>query len=272
MNIKRHTLCKPDGAPVNFQATENVGGVLKPKYLVMHFTAGSNAGSSAAWLRNPRSKASAHVVIGRDGTVIQLVPFNKVAWHAGLSRWESLVGMNQYSIGIELDNAGRVYKRADGKWQNALGVVVQSKDVIEGVHKNETKISNWQTFTPVQLEVAKEIGGLLVATYGLVDVLGHEDVSPGRKIDPGPAFPMESFKSQIMGRKITSIETYSTLTPLNIRSGPGIEFNTLTTKPLTKSTKLNKIRSQGDWMYVDVQNGTDLEGWVNSRYVKRLST
>lgn len=268
MIIKQHTLCKPDGTPINFQATGNIGGVLKAKYLVMHFTAGSNAGSSAAWLRNPKSKASAHMVIGRDGTIIQLVPFNKVAWHAGLSRWESLVGMNQYSIGIELDNAGRVFKRADGKWQNALGVVVQSKDVIEGIHKNEGRPSFWQTYSPVQLEVARDVSALIMAEYKLVDVVGHDDIAPGRKIDPGPAFPMESFRSQIMGRNTVKEELYTNITPLNIRSGPGIEHPTLTTKPLTKGTKMSKLYGQGDWFYVDVKNNTDLEGWVNSKYVK----
>ncbi len=234
MIIKRHTLCKPDGTPVNFQATGNIGGMLKAKYLVMHFTAGSNAGSSTAWLRSPKSKASAHVVIGRDGTVIQLVPFNKVAWHAGLSRWESLVGMNQYSIGIELDNAGRVYKRADGKWQ---------------------------TYSSVQLEVARDVAALIMAEYKLVDVVGHDDIAPGRKNDPGPAFPTESFRSQIMGRNTVKEELYTNITTLDIRRGPGIEHPTLTTKPLTKGTTMSKLYGQGEWIYVDVKNNMDLEGW-----------
>ncbi|MBC8125495.1 MAG: N-acetylmuramoyl-L-alanine amidase [Candidatus Kapabacteria bacterium] len=269
MIISSHKLCNDDASPLPMTASPNVGGVLKAKYLVMHFTGGSSAASSATWLRNPVSKASAHIVIGRDGAVVQLVPFNKIAWHAGVSSWEGLRGMNAHSIGIELDNAGRVTKRADGKWQNALGVVVPASAVVEGAHKNDGRVSFWHTYSPAQIESARVVAALLVQKYGLVDIIGHDDIAPGRKIDPGPAFPMESFRSLVMGRAESTPERYLTTTTLNIRSGPGVEHPTLTPKPLPKGTALHRIESIGDWFYVDVQNNTDLEGWVNSRYVKR---
>lgn len=268
MIIRTHKLYADDGEQLPYRATPNLGGALKPKYLVIHFTGGSSASSSASWLCNPTAKASAHLVIGRDGSVIQLAPFNKVTWHAGKSEWNGLVGLNQHSIGIELDNAGRVSKRADGKWQNALGVVVPASAVIEGAHKNDGRPSHWHTYAPVQIERTREIASLLMETYGLLDVIGHDDIAPGRKIDPGPAFPMDTFRSLVRGRAETTPELYITTANVNIRIGPGIEHATLTPAPLPKGTKLDILRTEGEWAYVDVQDGTDLEGWVNRRYIK----
>jgi len=56
----------------------------------MHYTTGASKGSSVEHLTKPSAKPSAHLVIGRDGSITQLVPFNVVAWHAGKSRWHDL--------------------------------------------------------------------------------------------------------------------------------------------------------------------------------------
>ena len=116
MKIIKHRLLNDNGSACRYQPSPNIGGVLAAQYLVMHFTAGRDAASSIASLCNKASKASAHVVIGRDGGVTQLVPFNRVAWHAGVSRWQGLEGMNHYALGIELDNAGRL-DRVGSRWQ-----------------------------------------------------------------------------------------------------------------------------------------------------------
>ncbi|MTV47313.1 N-acetylmuramoyl-L-alanine amidase, partial [Streptococcus pneumoniae] len=76
-----------------------------------------------AWLADPAARASAHVIIGRDGGVVQMVDFNRKAWHAGQSAWGKVDGLNQCSIGIELVNVGKVTKRKDGKlisWSNQV--------------------------------------------------------------------------------------------------------------------------------------------------------
>ena len=270
MIIRSHKLHDDAGNALPFRSSPNVGGTLKAKYLVVHFTGGSSAASSAAWLCDPRAKASAHIVIGRDGSIIQLVAFNKVAWHAGISTWEGLTGLNKHSIGIELDNAGRVTRRADGKWQNALGVVVPASTVVEGVHKNDGVAAFWHSYTQVQIDVARDVAAAIMGEYELVDVIGHDDISPGRKIDPGPAFPMEAFRSLVMGRSESEPEKYVTTARLNIRSGPGVDNPTLTDEPLSKGTEVHRIESASDWFYVDVQGHDDLEGWVNSRYLKRV--
>jgi hypothetical protein len=109
MKIVEDLLRNDDGSPLAFKASPNRGGSFAhglPDTLVVHFTAGRSAESSVRWLTDKRAKASAHVVIGEDGAITQLVPFNVVAWHAGTSKWKAREGLNRYSIGIELDNPG----------------------------------------------------------------------------------------------------------------------------------------------------------------------
>ena len=66
------------GAGLSFVETPNKGGDLAPRYLVFHYTAGKSATSSINWLTSPESKASAHLVLARDGTITQLAPFNNL--------------------------------------------------------------------------------------------------------------------------------------------------------------------------------------------------
>lgn len=270
MKISNNRLQNDNGKPYTYKPSPNQGGTYTPLYLVMHFTGGSSTKSSIEWLCNPKAKASAHFVVGRDGSITQLIDCNRVAWHAGVSRWEGLVGMNNYAIGIELDNVGQVTKRADGKWQNGLGVVINESDVVELAHKNGGGVTGWQTFTQAQLDSATELASLLIQHYKLRDVIGHDDIAPGRKNDPGPAFPMDLFRSRVMGRQEVTYPKYQTTTGLNIRSGAGVQYATLTPKPLPKGTKLELLERSGEWMRVNVLNNTDLEGWVNSNYVKAL--
>ena len=85
-----------------------------PDSIIIHFTAGSSAESTVRTLCNPRYKASAHLVVGHDGSVTQLVPFDTIAWHAGRSSYGGRDGFNQFSIGIEIDNAGRLTRSGNG--------------------------------------------------------------------------------------------------------------------------------------------------------------
>ena len=103
MEIKQHRL---KGSGITYQNTPyKGGGDLEHRYLVFHYTAGRSAQSSIDFLCTPEAKASAHVVIARDGAITQLAPFNIKTWHAGISQWNGLNGLNSYSIGIEMDNA-----------------------------------------------------------------------------------------------------------------------------------------------------------------------
>src|SRR6186997_1573089 len=155
MKIANHRLTADDGKALPFLPTPNCGGTLKPRVLVIHYTAGRSAQSACGWLCNPQAKAAAHLVIGKDGDVTQLVPFNVRAWHAGPSAWElggkRLVGLNSHSIGIELDNPGRLTRRG-GKWRSlSLGLDFADAAVLEATHKHESTASGWALYPPAQL-------------------------------------------------------------------------------------------------------------------------
>ncbi len=275
MKIVNHRLYYDDGTPYPFRASPNMRGSVKHEYLVMHYTAGSSAEQSINWLTDPRSKASAHLVIGQDGSITQLVPFDTIAWHAGTSSWLNLNGLNNYSLGIELDNAGPLNRSADGKWRSWFGGVYSDDQVIETNHKHETEKKGWQLYTPQQLYVALDVAELLVRHYRLKDILGHDDIAPGRKTDPGPAFPMRAFRGRLLGRSDSSgeQEIYVNTVILNIRTGPGTQYPALAEGPLPRNTRLQALTDAGTWMQIDVldeiRGVRDIQGWVNKRYITR---
>jgi N-acetylmuramoyl-L-alanine amidase len=273
MRILRHRLHAADGQPIEFRASPNHGRKMTPEFLVMHYTAGAGFDSSADWMTRPEARASAHLLIGREGRILQLVPFDTVAWHAGASSWEGRQGLNHFSIGIELDNAGRLTRQGD-HWRAWFGGQFRDDDVLVATHRHEAQPSGWHTFPPVQLEAALECATLLVRKYGLLDVLGHDDISPGRKADPGPAFPMVSFRSRIFGREGDEPPRFETTAALNIRSGPGTQHDTVPGSPLPIGTRLQVLAEQDSWRLVDVldvvQDLNDIQGWVHQRFIRRV--
>lgn len=106
-------------------------------------------------------KVSAHLLIRRDGELLQFVPFHERAWHAGASSFRGREACNDYSIGIELEGADEV------------------------------------AYAPVQYRRLAEVGAALMRAYPAVTsarIVGHSDVAPGRKTDPGPAFDWARFR------------------------------------------------------------------------------
>lgn len=265
LRIQNHRLI---GDAVTFQATPNVGGALQPRFVVLHYTAGRNLESSVQSLctQKPQGNASAHIVLGRDGRIVQLAPLNRVTWHAGVSQWNGLNGLNHHAIGIEMDNAGLLHREGERcvAW---FGKGYPDSEVVVAAHRHGGGPQPWHAYTEVQIERALALCELLVAHYGLEDVLGHEDIARGRKTDPGPAFPLAAVRARALGRG-TDVQARLLVTAsrLNIRSGPAADFPPVA-PALKQGAELLLIEPQDRWSRVAVVGETDLEGWVSNDFI-----
>lgn len=275
MKILNHRLCDDENQAYPFVASPNYsrGKTLTPDYIVIHYTAGSSAEASIRWLCNTKAKASAHVVIGRDGEITQLVNFNKVAWHAGRSAWDDKTNLNGYSIGIELDNAGILHQQGNS-WATWFGRTMADDEVLVATHRNRSNEAGWHTYTEAQIEACRDLCSALVDKYPIKEILGHEDISPQRKTDPGPAFPLGNIQSMVMGRAEDdeNLPIKNTTTVLNIRSGPGTHFAKLEEGPLPAETSVLVLDKVNNWHFVevldDVNGNADIEGWVHGAYLR----
>lgn len=104
MQILSHVLVSPNVTRV--ACGKNRTQLAAPDTIVMHYTGGGDARSSALYLADPATKASAHVVVARDGQVFQLVPFNTRAWHAGVSALEGRTNVNAFSLALSWQMPG----------------------------------------------------------------------------------------------------------------------------------------------------------------------
>ena len=272
---QKHRLTK-NGVPVDFIQSCYVGGSFKakPRIAVIHFTYGGIARSSAEWFRSPDNPgSSAHVVIERDGSVIQCVPWDKVAWHAGRSRWRNLSGLNAHSFGIELANWGYLKRAGDG-WSCWTGARVH--DPVVAVHRNGNpdRLRNpigWESYPEAQFAAAVQVVRSLVKSYGVDEVVGHDDIAPTRKWDPGPAFDLARFRSCVFGGRADEGDLRLRVIAangLNLRTCPGTHFPAIET--LACNQLLEPIATEGSWTEVSVLDGAGeprATGWVHRRYV-----
>lgn len=191
MKILNHRLWLDDCTPAQQHTIPacNYGPtIIQQRLIVIHYTAGKNPLGTISWFLDPKSQVSSHFLIDRNGKISQFVPLNRMAWHAGQSEWKGLTWLNQWSIGIELDNIG--FTR--------IGFSLPSELQVVATHKDEPKPRTWEKYPDLQIDSAIELCRLLVATYPTItEVVGHDDVSPNRKKDPGPAFPIMQFQHAI---------------------------------------------------------------------------
>lgn len=277
MKIKEHRLIADN---IQWQESANCGAQFargKPDSIVIHYTAGSSSASSARSLCRANGNASAHLVIGRDDEDrhYQLVPFNRIAWHAGNSNWAGRSGYNRYSIGIEIDNAGPLEANDNGKFFSWFNKSYPPEEVFKGTHRNEATPRYWHRYSERQLETVFDICELLCQQYPIKEILGHEEISPGRKTDPGPAFPLERLRNRLLGPGRSEEEAAETsdldgniaivtANKLNIRKGPG-SSSALAAAPLKNGTEIEILEEKAGW--TRVRHCT--EGWVSSRYLSR---
>ena len=204
MKIKNHLL---EGARQGH--SPNQGGTINPTVIVLHYTAsgGKDGKGDAEYLSRAAARASAHVVVGRDGSIDQIIPFNKKAWHAGVSSWKGRDNVNDFSIGIEIDNWGWL---TNGK--SHAGEVVPEEFRFTG---NRSGHAQWEAYREVQLQAVEEVVKAICDNYPITDIVGHEDIAPGRKQDPGPA--LDKFKAHL--RAIYMDDSKETETASESKSG-----------------------------------------------------
>ncbi|OYU35197.1 N-acetylmuramoyl-L-alanine amidase [Novosphingobium sp. PASSN1] len=129
--------------------------------VVLHYTGMRTAAEALERLCDPAAEVSAHYMIDEDGTVIRLVPEHKRAWHAGRSSWRGITDVNSASVGIELVNPGHEF--------------------------------GYRPFPEAQLEALIPLLADIVKRHDIprANIVGHSDIAPARKEDPGELFPWD---------------------------------------------------------------------------------
>ena len=198
MKIISNRLVLENDRPAKFEASPNHGEYLSEKiFIVMHYSSDPDFPTTISRFLDDRSQMSAHVLIGRQGEVTQFVPFDTAAWHAGISSWGSYKNLNRYSVGIELENAGML-QRSGNQWVSSQGKVYSDQEVLVSAHKTlPGVVYGWHKYTEIQIKTAAEVVAELLRVYGFREIVGHEDISPKRKWEPGPAFPMDHFREMV---------------------------------------------------------------------------
>ncbi len=135
------------------------GGAAVIDMLVIHYTGMVPDARALDWLCDPASGVSAHYFIDEAGVACRLVPENRRAWHAGVSAWRGATDINSRSIGIELSNPGHEF--------------------------------GYRDFPPPQIDALVTLTRDIIARHPIPrrNVVGHSDIAPARKIDPGERFP-----------------------------------------------------------------------------------
>ena len=139
------------------------------KFIIIHYTGMQSEIESIKRLKSKKAKVSCHYLINKKGKIIQMVQENKIAWHAGKSRWKNYRNLNINSIGIELVNKGHRF--------------------------------GYEKFGDLQIKKLISLCKNLKKKYKIkkFNILGHSDISPLRKIDPGERFPWKKLSNFNLG-------------------------------------------------------------------------
>ena len=129
------------------------------KFIIIHYTGMKKESEALKRLSNPKSEVSAHYFIKNNGTIINMVPDDYIAWHAGISHWKNYKSLNKYSIGVEISNPGHNHK--------------------------------YKKFSQKQISSLIKLLKIIIKEYKIKrkNILGHSDIAPLRKKDPGEKFP-----------------------------------------------------------------------------------
>ena len=139
------------------------------KFIIIHYTGMQSEIESINRLTSKKSKVSCHYLINRKGKLFNMVPVEKIAWHAGKSKWKKFKNLNNCSIGIELVNKGHKFGYQNYTHSQIMRLIDLCKKL-----KKKYKIRN-------------------------SNLLGHSDIAPQRKIDPGEKFPWKKLSKFKLG-------------------------------------------------------------------------
>ena len=136
------------------------------KFIVFHYTGMKRESEAINRLTNIQSQVSSHYLIKNNGQIVSIVPDLYIAWHAGVSFWKNFKSLNKHSIGIEISNPGHNYK--------------------------------YKRFSKIQIKSILKLSKFLIKKYKIdsKNILGHSDIAPHRKKDPGEKFPWQYLESQ----------------------------------------------------------------------------
>lgn len=269
-----------DDVKIEFRsAGKKNSGKMDPKFLVVHYTAGTSFSGDLSILSDKSSaKVSCHLIIGPKGEVGQVGTFKDALWHAGESSWRGFSGLNRHSIGIEVTSPG--WLTADGKtWKGKKLVDGDPWPFIAAQHKNPKEHAKlWAGFNEIQIERILEIGELLMDHYNLTEAVGHDQIAPHRKIDPGPCCP-DSVFHRLNGNAEDEVPEDRPDLPTEglpkkrvsgLPAGEKLNFRTepggLIVGSLPEGTVVEMITSQGDWEQVRTP-WTKKVGWVYGTYL-----
>lgn len=270
---------------LSFSRAKNVGGKIVPTIVVLHDTAGRlDKFNSANYLLTAPRGVSVHFVVERDGTVTQQVPTNRRAGHAGTSEYHGRNGCNEFSIGIEIVNPGRMTDAGNGR---ARTWFKKTYDVVENdIHFIQTKEHGagwWMDYEPEQIAALEELlHALFDYVPTLTDIVTHWYISPGRKVDTNPLFPLESLKARVLGRDDMQDEAANDASDLiedkgemvtievpndtlNMRRWPSFNPNIIATIPDGVVVPVIRAGTFGDRPWLKVRYSGQ-EGWVVSSH------
>lgn len=179
--------------PAPFRAAKHQGPAITPRMVVVHDTAGAlRPFSSVEWFENPTSTVSAHFVVERDGAITQMVPTDRMAYHCGVSEWPVGSGKscNGRAIGIEVVSPGPLLRRGD-KGVASFGHLFGPDGLLDLPATGHHQAALWLDYTDAQIAAVEALVAAIGTAYPTVtEVVGHYQISPGRKTDPGPHFPL----------------------------------------------------------------------------------
>ena len=184
----------------------------KINFIIFHYTGMKNEKKAIDKLLDIKSKVSCHYFIKNNGEILRMVPDSYIAWHAGVSSWKKFKSLNKNSIGIEINNPGHEFKYKKFSKKQIYSVIKLTKYIIKK-YKINPKL-----------------------------ILGHSDIAPDRKKDPGEKFPWEFLSKNKIGiwheLKSNEIKVYRKLKLSNLLK---IKFiNNLYKIGYPKNSKINK--------------------------------